>query len=684
MGVRRAVQEAERLAEAGIPAVTFGELIHNPQVVEELKQQGIDCIHQPEEAHGRPVLIRSHGVSPAVYRSLEAVSRQVHDLTCPYVSKLHKIVQGGTADGTSVILVGEESHPEVQGTAGWAQGQVYHIASEADAETLPPLDKALVVVQTTFPPKRWEAILQVLNQRIPHLAVHNTICSATVVRQTEAQELAARADAMVVVGGRHSANTQKLYATCAAICPRTILVERAEEIPPGFANIYSEFIGIAAGASTPERLLKEVVTRMNDMEKQDLVPTPNEETKKDFMAEVDASLVKIRPGQTVTGTVVQISDEEVCVNIGYKSDGIIKRADLTEENVQMGQEIEVEVIKVNDGDGNVVLSQRSVASRKAWEALVAKCEEGSYVDGVGKDAVKGGLVVDVEGVRAFVPASQLDTRYVEKIDEYVGKELRLKIIDVDRQKRRLVCSRKAVILEENAARKQEIWEKLEEGMVIHGIVRRLTDFGAFVDLGGVDGLIHVTDLSWRRVKHPSEVVQPNQEVDVQILSLDRERERIALGYKQTQPHPWDNAELRYPEGCIVEGKVVRLADFGAFVELEPGLDGLVHISQVATTRVTKVDQAVNVGDVVRVKVLHVDTEKKRISLSIRQVLEDEAFQYGEAGGEYAEEVVVEEPVAEEVTEASEVAVEEPAAEAPAEEAVVETVEATEPEAAPEA
>ena len=260
---------------------------------------------------------------------------------------------------------------------------------------------------------------------------------------------------------------------------------------------------------------------------------------------------------------------------------------------------------------------------------MVKYDAGEYVEGVGKEAVKGGLICDVDGVRAFVPASQLSQRYVEKIGDFVGKDMKLKIIEVDKQKKRIVASRKAVMAEESAAKKKEAWEKLEEGIVIHGIVRRLTDFGAFVDVGGVDGLIHITDLSWGRIKHPSEVVKPNQEVDVKILSLDRDRERIQLGYKQLQPRPWDDAQERYPEGSIVEGKVVRITEFGAFVELQPGLDGLVHISQCALNRVAKVEDAVQVGELVRVKVLSVDTEKKRISLSIRQVLEDEAFNYGE-------------------------------------------------------
>ena len=638
MGVKRAVEAAEKVAQSGKPACTLGELIHNPQVVEELASRGVPPVRSPEEAAGRMVLIRSHGVPPETLEALRTLGCEVADLTCPFVEKLHRIVAEGSSDGTPVILVGERDHPEVRGTAGWAHSQVYTVTSPEEAEALPVMDHAIAAAQTTFPPDRWEAVIAMLEKKVRRLEKHCTICSATETRQREAKELAERADAMIVVGGRNSANTQKLYAACKARCPRTILVERAADIPSGFANIDSEFIGITAGASTPDGSLKEVVTRMTDIE------------NKDFMAEVEATLVKIRPGQTVTGTVVQVTDDEVCVNIGYKADGLIKRSDLLQQDVKVGDEIEVEVVKVNDGEGNVVLSQRNIVNRKAWEALMTKYEAGEYVDGVGKEAVKGGLIADVGGVRAFVPASQLSQRYVEKIADFVGKEMKLKIIEVDKQKKRIVASRKAVMVEESAAKKKEVWDKLEEGMVIHGIVRRLTDFGAFVDVGGVDGLIHITDLSWGRIKHPSEVVQPNQEVDVKILSLDRDRDRIQLGYKQLQPRPWDNAQEKYPEGSIVEGKVVRITDFGAFVELEPGLDGLVHISQCALNRVAKVEDAVQVGQTVRVKVLSVDPEKKRISLSIRQVLEDEAFDYGEEvpGGAEFELVATDETPADEL------------------------------------
>ena len=677
MGVKRAVEKAEAAAEDGTPSCTLGELIHNPDVVRRLAERGLEPINSPEEAAGRRVLIRSHGVSPEVLEQLRSAGNEVMDLTCPFVDKLHRIVEESSRDGTPVILVGEENHPEVRGTAGWAHGEVRIIANAAEAEKLPETERAVIVCQTTFPHSRWEEILGVLKRKVRNPDSHCTICSATETRQREAAELASRVDAMIVVGGRNSANTQKLYDICRERCPQTILAESAAEIPPAFANNDSAKIGITAGASTPTDSLKEVVTRMSELENKDLTPTAEVETNNDFMAEVESTLVRIRPGQTLTGKVVQITDDEVCVNIGYKADGLIKRADLVDQDVKLDDDIEVEVVKVNDGEGNVLLSQRNIVNRKAWDALMAKNEEGGYVDAVGKEAVKGGLIADIGGVRAFVPASQLSQRYVEKIGDFVGKAMKLKILEVDEAKKRVVASRKAVVAEEAAAKKKEAWERLEEGIVIHGIVRRLTDFGAFVDVGGVDGLIHITDLSWGRIKHPSEVVKPNQEVDVKILSLDPERERIQLGYKQLQPHPWDTAVEKYPEGEIVTGKVVRITDFGAFVELEPGLDGLVHISQCATTRVAKVEDAVKVGDEVQVKVLSVDPEKKRISLSIRQAIEPEPVA-GEAPAETAaadeyEVVATEDSVSEKFAQAAEETVE-AAAEAATAEAVAETVE----------
>ena len=677
-GVRKAMETAMAAAreakERGIPCYSLGELIHNPEAVRSLGEMGVQPIDRVEDAlEGGMILLRSHGVAPEVEEACRARRLNIRDCTCAFVGALHRIVQESGRAGVPVILVGEKEHPEVKGTAGWCAGPCHIIGSVEEALVLPPLDRALAVSQTTFSSAAWETILRVLQERIPHLSVKNTLCPATQKRQAEAVALAAQADAMIVVGGRSSANTRKLYEACRAICPRTILVERAKEIPEHFANIHTSHIGIAAGASTPDWSFKEVVTRMNDMEHIDQEinqepiaaeepqqeAQPQQETAENqalTMEDIEATVVRIRPGQTVTGKVVLISDDEVGVDIGYKSDGLIKRADMVEKDVKLGDEIEVEVVKVNDGEGNVLLSQRNIVNRKAWDALMAKYENKEYIDAVGKEAVKGGLLATVEGgVRAFVPASQLAQRYVEKIEQFVGQPMKLKIIDVDQQKKRIVASRKQVIEEENVAKKAAAWEKLEEGAIVKGIVRRFADFGAFVDLGGVDGLIHITDLAWSRVGHPSDVLKINQEVEVKILSLDRERERIQLGYKQLQPKPWDNIEEKYPVGTILERNVVRIRPFGAFIELEPGVDGLVHISQCALTRIAKVEDVLTVGQPVRVKVLAVDPEAKRISLSIREALADEAI--AEAPMEIPGEAPAEEAPVEEA----------PAQEAPAEE-----------------
>ena len=365
---------------------------------------------------------------------------------------------------------------------------------------------------------------------------------------------------------------------------------------------------------------------MNDMEKNQVSES------EDFAAMLEETMVKFRPGQVVKGVVAQVSDDGVVVSIPGKADGFIKKNDLVTTDCKVDDEIEAEVVKLNDGEGYVLLSERKVMATKNWEKLVAEYDEGAYVEATGREAVNGGLIADVMGVRAFIPASHLSRRFVENIGEFVGKTMTVKIIEVDKAKKRIVASRKAVMAEEAAAKKKEAWENLQEGEIIHGIVRRLTDFGAFVDIGGVDGLIHVTDLAWHRVKHPSEVVTPGQEVTVKIIGVDKEKERIQLSLKALQPQPWDVAEEKYPEGSIVEGKVVRITTFGAFVELEPGLDGLVHISQCALKRIAKVEDAVQVGQTVRVKVLKVDKEAKRISLSIREALTEEVDYDAEVQG----------------------------------------------------
>ncbi len=642
-GVRRAVDTAS----AAAPALTLGPIIHNPQMVESLRREGVVSVDSLEEIPPESrVVIRSHGIGRSELEALNAKNCDVRDATCPFVSRIHEMVRVASEAGVPVIVVGEREHPEVVGILGWTNPPGHTVMCPEDVNALPPMERALVVSQTTMVRERFESLCALLRERIAALDVRATICPATRDRQTEAEDIAKRADAMIVIGGRQSSNSEKLYQIAKEHCPRTYFIETAEELDSIQLSAI-DTVGITAGASTPDCIIKEVVSRMNDIEKK----VTNEETQEQAvmsMEDVEKTLVQLRPGQIVTGTVVQITDDEVCVNVGYKADGLVKKSDLSSTDVKVGDEIEVEVVKVNDGEGNVLLSQKNIINRKAWEEIVAKQEAGEFVEGVGKEAVKGGLLADVMGVRTFIPASQLDLRYVEKIEVFVGQPMTLKIIEIDKTKKRIVASRKAVLLAQEAERKKELWKTFEVGSIVKGVVRRLADFGAFVDIGGVDGLVHVTDLSWGRVKHPSEVVSPGQEIDVKILNVDPERERISLSYKQTQPRPWTVADQKYPVGSVVEGKVVRITTFGAFVELEPGLDGLVHISQCALTRIAKVEDAVNVGDIVRVKVLDVNTEAKRISLSIREVLEDEALDSVPAEDEFAmeEDIPAEETPAE--------------------------------------
>ena len=695
--VERAVQAAREASLHGMQCFSLGQLIHNPLEVQRLAHEGVIPTENLKEAQGAVLIIRSHGVSRAVLQQAQSIAGRVVDCTCPFVARLHELADQFSQDGAPVVLVGDAKHPEMIGTAGWCHGPVHFVDSTEQVAHLPPdLDNALVLCQTTFPPLLWQDIQFALQEKYPGITVRNTICGATRMRQSEAQELAQRSDIMVVVGGKDSANTRKLYETCKNFCKKTILVESAVDLPPDFGIIEQDRIGVTAGASTPAWILREVIDSMNDMEQRNNIHPDNEQATTDtqaeiapqadeaaveaveqaapateqpapgaaqepaapaaeesapqaeeapaqpkaeasFMDQVAASMARIRNGQTVTGKVVQITEDEVCVNIGYKSDGLIKRSELVDQDVQLGDEIDVEVVKVNDGEGNVILSQRNIVNRKLWEELMAKYEAGEFVDAVGKEAVKGGLLASINGVRAFVPASHLAQRYVEKISQFVGQDMKLKIIEVDTAKKRVVASRKEVLIAENAARKEAVWGSLQEGAIVRGIVRRFASFGAFVDLGGVDGLIHVSDLSWNRSAVPSEILQANQEIDVKILSLDRERERIQLGYKQLQPKPWDNVEEKYPVGSIITRQVVRIRPFGAFIELEPGVDGLVHISQVAPQRINKVEDVLSPGQEVNVKILSVDPDARRISLSIREALEENAFDYSAdipGGGEY--------------------------------------------------
>ena len=690
-GVRRAVELARAEARRRGRVYTWGKLIHNETVVKSLSEEGILPVDTLEGlTAGDTLIVRAHGAPPALFAACQERQIRTVDATCPFVERIHPIVQAAARQGIPVYIAGKRTHPEVIGTAGWAEGRAVVLESAREAEQAPTGEEGCLVAQTTLSEKTFEEISAILRRRVPKLSVHNTICRTTRTRQEEAEGLSRRCTKMLVLGSSGSANTIALANLCKIHCPDTKMIDDIGKIPLELFKL-DDIIGLVTGASTPDPMIREVIQGMSELEKTtietneaeapaEVVAEPTEkaveeavvaaeepvvaaveqaeepvaeeaakaeetveavveeakeaaapvkDAAEDFQQAIDSSIRRIRPGQIVTGTVIGITDSEVLVNVGYKSDGYIPRAEFStdpeaEIDVKEGEEIDVEVVKVNDGEGNVLLSRKNVQSKKFWDDLMAEETEGKTFETVVKEVVKGGLIAEMEGgVRAFIPASHVSTKYVENLSEYVGKTVKVKVLEIDKQRKRIVASIKQVLLEEAAAREQEKWDSLVVGSKIHGIVRRITDFGAFVDIGGLDGLVHVTDAAWGRVKHPSDVLSVNQEIDVLILGVDKEKKRISLGYKQLQPKPWTMAGEKYPVGSIVEGKVVRIVPFGAFVALEPTIDGLIHISQVATRRIEKVEDELKVGDIVRCKVLEVNPEAKRISLSRKEATLEE-------------------------------------------------------------
>ncbi len=650
-GVERAIDIARKQCVEQGQVYTYGELIHNSDVIAGLKGEGIIPAEALAEIPGgSTVVIRSHGVGPMEIAECTERGLNVVDATCPFVKRIHEIVREHSEKGYSIVVFGTAGHPEVRGIEGWSIGGARIVANPEQAAELEYTDKICLVSQTTANAEEFCKTEAAVRERCRELCTFNTICKTTGMRQKEAEELSKKCTRMVVVGGHHSANTKKLCAICKKYCKNVDSIAKVDELTLENIDI-NDIIGFVGGASTPKWIILEVIKRMSELEKtmaaspveenveavaaaavQESVAENAEPAELSFEEVFEKTLVRIRNGQIIKGSVVQIVDGEVCVNIGYKSDGFIPRNEFSSdaevdpaEVVKVGDEIEVEVIKVNDGEGNVLLSRKNVESKKLWDNLMQDEEnlQDKVFDAVGKEVVKGGLIANINGIRAFVPASQLSTKYVENIAEFVGKELKVKVIEVDKARKRIVASRKAIMQAEAEAAKKELWTNLEVGSKVKGVVRRLTDFGAFVDIGGIDGLVHVTDIAWGRVKHPSDVLSIGQEIEVLIRDVDVEKQRVSLGYKQLQPKPWTMAAEKYPVGTIVEGKVVRIVSFGAFVALEPTIDGLIHISQVGVKRIEKVEDEINVGDVVRCKVLDVNSEAKRISLSRRDVILEE-------------------------------------------------------------
>ena len=631
-GVRRAVELAEEKAAQGIPCVMLGPIIHNRDVIDRLAAQGLRVVDRPEQVpDGSAVIIRSHGESRAVHEHFAWRWIEVFDATCPNVTHIHQIVEEAELRGRQPVIVGTPDHPEVLAIAGWCKAPVV-LSGEKDLEkwlesgenrnNLP----LTFVSQTTSTQKIWENCVKKAKKLCTNAEFFDTICGATSKRQEEARQLAAQCGLMVVVGDRQSSNTKRLGEICRESCPEVLLIERAGDIELDRLP-QADMVGITAGASTPAWIIKEGFDKMSE----EIL-----EMDKSFQEMLEESFKTLNNGDKVTGTVVAITPTEVQVELGIKYPGYIALTELSddptvkvEDIVKVGDEIESIVMQVSDRDCMVKLSKRRLDINKGWEEIEAARENETVVEGFVTEDNKGGVVVSVKGVRVFVPASQTGLPRETPMSALLKQKVRLVITEVNRARRRVVGSISRVTRAERAAAAEKVWAEIEDGKRYTGTVKSLTSYGAFVDIGGVDGMVHISELSWSRIKHPSEVVKVGDTVDVYVISADKEKKKISLGMKDHSQDPWTVFTTTYQVGDTANVRVVKLMTFGAFAEVVPGVDGLIHISQLADHRVEKPGDVVAEGDKVDVKITDVDMENKKISLSIRALLEPSYDEEGE-------------------------------------------------------
>ena len=627
-GVSRAVELVEQAARAGKRVVTLGPIIHNRHVVEKFSSMGIRVIETPEEAApGDTVIIRSHGVARDIYRRLEERGVEVIDATCPFVKRIHGIVSRAEEEGRLPVIIGTPTHPEVEGISGWCGDcRVFRNVQELEnwvRECEIPQDLAICMVsQTTSTEFLWKLCGEFAKKQFTNLKIFDTICKATEYRQSEAAQLSQKSQAMVVVGDPKSSNTGRLAMICREHCDRVFQVDCAADLNPADFRGVTD-VGITAGASTPAWIIKEVNKTMSEITNVEAVQEEN------FAELLEQSIKTLNTGDKVIGTVTGIGNTEVQVDLGTKHAGYIPYDEVStdpsvkpEDVLKVGDEIEVFVVRVNDQEGTVQLSKKKLDGMKVWDDMAAYAENKTTVEGTITEENKGGLVCNVKGVRVFIPASQSGIAKGGDMAGMVGKTVQLKITEVNRARRRVIGSIRAVTSEARKAAQEKIWAEIENGKKYHGVVKSLTSYGAFVDIGGVDGMVHVSELSWNRIKTPADVVKVGDEIDVYVISFDPEKHKISLGYKTPEMNPWNQFMTNYHVGDVVEAKVVKLMTFGAFAEILPGVDGLIHISQIADRRIGKPEDALSEGQVVRVKITDVDAENKRISLSIRALLEE--------------------------------------------------------------
>ena len=634
-GVKRAVELVEKLVSEGKKVCTLGAIIHNPQKVQELAEKGVRIVSAIEEVMPKETLvIRSHGVGASVIDSIEQAGIAYENATCPFVQKIHRIVSEHSQQGEIILIAGDKDHPEVQGIIGHCFSACYTFMNEEELTEI--IEKVLskkkepvcVVVQTTFNKIEWKKSLKILQKVCTNAKIFDTICSATSDRQSEAEILASESDLMLVIGGRHSSNTNKLFQICRDKCSQTYLIETAGELPVK-AVTSAHRIGITAGASTPASIIKEVLVTMTE----EIKNITESEAEENFKTLYEESVKEdYNTDGRVVGVVVGITPTEVYVDVGRKQQGIVPLAELsadpnakTEDLVKIGDELNLKIMKTNDQEGTMLLSKRLLDAQKGWDEIVKAEEEQTILTGVVNEVVKGGVVVMFNGVRVFIPASLATATRGEPLEQLLKQEVRFRIIETTgaRQRKRAVGSIRAVLAEERKAKAAAFWAEAEVGKKYVGTVKSLTSYGAFVDIGGIDGMVHISELSWGRVKHPSEVVNVGDTVEVYIKALDTENNKISLGYRKPEDNPLEILRAQYPVGTVCEVEIVGLTPFGAFARILPGIDGLIHVSQISNERIEKPQDVLSVGQKVTVKITAIDFETKRISLSMKAALEND-------------------------------------------------------------
>lgn len=611
-GVKRSVNLANKALESDKKTYCLGELVHNPQQVKMLEDKGMDVVGVDDISNisNSSIIIRAHGIEEKIKNKLKDNNNEVIDATCPVLINIYKKIKIKESQGYKIIIIGDSEHPEIKAMASYVKNGII-VADETEAKNITNMSKLYVVSQTTNRLDFFENIAHELEKTNDDVIIENTICNATKDRQDSCEKLSREVDCMIVVGGFNSSNTNKLYQIAQKHCNNVLRIETVKDLPLQKLSNFN-IIGIIAGASTPDSVIEEVVSRMEDL------------TKDEFLNSLEDSMKKIYPRDVVEGTIIDVKDDEVFVDIQYRADGIIKLDEMSDKekenpkaNFSVGEQIDVYVIKLDDGEGNVSLSTRRVEGMKNWKVLIEKFENEETVEGEIVGANKGGLTANVFGINGFVPASQIATYFVKNFKKFVGEKWELKIISIDERKNRLVLSRKEVVEGEL----DQQWSGLEEGQVVTGTVARLTDFGAFVEIGSLDGLLHVSDISWNRVEHPQDVLAVGDEIEVKILKLNQEKNRISLGRKQLLDKPFDSFVQAHSVGDTVTGKVVNLLDFGAFIEVAEGVEGLVHVSEISWEHVEKPSDELNVGQEIEVKIISIDSDEEKIGLSIKALTE---------------------------------------------------------------